>query len=193
MNYESTRVTLIQRIKNRLDENSWEEFTRWYSPYIMAILNRSGVPLHQVEDLNQDILLSIWKSIENFEYKPSECTFRTWLSTISRNKIYDFFARQKTKSNYESSTVIPTTLEKSEIDIIIEREWRLYIAGKAFEKVSQQFNEKAIQAYREFQSGKDVPDISQKLEISESSVYVYNKRVKDAMSREIILLSRDLE
>ena len=136
MSNESTRVTLIQRIKNRLDENSWEEFTKWYSPYIMAILRRSGIPNHQIEDLNQDILLSIWKSIENFDYKPSECTFRTWLSTISRNKIYDFFARQKTKKCYESSEVIATTLEKAEIEVIIEREWRLYIAGKAFEKVS---------------------------------------------------------
>ena len=35
-------------------------------------------------------------------------------------------------------------------------------------------------------------EISNVLNISESSGYVYNKRVKDAMTREIIFLSRDL-
>ena len=191
MSFQSTRITLIQRIKNRVDETSWEEFTHWYSPYIMAILRRSGIPHSQLEDLKQDILISIWKSIEKFEYDPTKCSFRTWLSTISRNKIYDFFARQKTKNNYESK-LQDSPLDKAEIDQIIEREWRLYIAGKAFERVSQQFNNKAIEAYRNFQSGKGVDLVAQELNISESSVYVYNKRVKDAMSREIIGLTRDL-
>ena len=192
MSYESTRLTLIQRIKNRLDDSSWEEFTKWYSPYIMAILHRSGVPRHEVEDLCQDILLKIWKNIENFEYKPAECTFRTWLSTVCRNKIYDFFAREKTKKKITGEGTIALVSEKAEIDSIIEREWRLYIAGLAFEQVSQQFNEKSMSAYSEFHKGREVGEIARDLGISESSIYVYNKRVKDAMSREIILLSRDL-
>ena len=68
--YQATRMTLIQRVKNNLDETSWEDFTETYTPYIMAILHRSGIPHNQVEDLCQDILLKIWKSIGNFDYNP---------------------------------------------------------------------------------------------------------------------------
>ena len=192
MTYQSTRFTLIQRVKNRLDESSWEDFTQTYTPYIMAILHRSGIPKSSVEDLCQDILLKIWMSIENFEYDPEKCTFRTWLSVVCRNTVYKFSAKQK-KVNADNDLEMPPLPNEAEIDSIIEREWRLYIAGQAMQRVTQQFNETALNAYKQFQKGHPVEDIAQNLEISESSVYVYNKRVKDAMSRQIILLSRELD
>lgn len=190
MKFQATRMTLIQRVKNSLDETSWEDFTQTYTPYIMAILHRSGIPNNQVEDLCQDILLKIWKSIGSFDYDPEKCSFRTWLSTVCRNTVCDFFKKKKKENISEGE--LPQIPDEAEIDSIIEREWRLYIAGKAMEKVSRQFNEKALNSYKLFQKGSSVEEISQSLDISESSVYVYNKRIKDAMSREIILLSREL-
>ena len=159
----------------------------------MAILHRSGVPRHQVEDLCQDILIKIWQSIESFEYNPDKCRFRTWLSTVCRNKIYEFFELRKYKSSGEESDALIMITEKAEIDQIIEREWQLFLVGKAFDKVKKSFNDKAIQAYLEFQQEKEVSVIAKLLELSESSVYVYNKRVKDALTREIILLSNELD
>ena len=190
MTYQSTRMTLIKRVKDRLDDNSWEEFTQTYQPYIMTILHRSGIPSSHIQDLCQDILLKIWKSIESFEYDPEKCTFRTWLSVVCRNTVYKFSAKQKKLAI--DDVEVPHIADEAEIDHIIEREWRLYIAAKALESVSRQFNKNALEAYRGFHKGQSVEDIAQSLEISESSIYVYNKRVKDAMSREIILLSREL-
>lgn len=190
MTYQATRMTLIQRVKNNLDETSWEDFTETYTPYIMAILHRSGVPNDQVEDLCQDILVKIWKSIGSFNYDPEKCSFRTWLSTVCRNTVCDFFKKKKKENVIDGD--LPLVPDEAEIDQIIEREWRLYVAGKAMEKVSRQFNDAALSAYKMFHKGTSVKDIASTLDISESSVYVYNKRIKDAMSREIILFSREL-
>ena len=188
-----TRMTLIQRVKNRMDQQSWEEFTNFYSPYIMGILNKAGVKYEFVEDLCQEILVRIWKSIENFEYDPSKCKFRSWLGTVCRNHIYNFYQRVAKKHDnvdIEESHLSPN---EAEINEIIENEWQVYIAKKAFEKISLEFNEKAIISYTEFQKGRSVEEISKEIDVAENTIYVYHRRVKQAMTREILLLVKELD
>lgn len=193
MKDQVTRMTLIQRVKNRMDQQSWEEFTTFYSPYIMGILNKAGIKYEFVEDLCQEILLRIWKSIENFEYDPSKCKFRTWLGTVCRNHIYNFYERVKKK--HDSVDMHESYLPPGEADIneIIEKEWQVYIAAKAFEKVSKNFNEKALISYKEFQKGRDAAEISKEIDVAENTIYVYHRRVKQAMTREILLLVKELD
>jgi len=191
MDDKQTRFTLIQRIRNQMDQSSWEEFTATYSPYINAILYRSGIPYDQVEDVSQDIFVKVWKGIENFEYDPEKCHFRTWLSTVCRNKVYDYWKSKKATSveldeaNLEDKT--------AEIDEIIEREWKIYIAEKALKNICAKFEAHVVRAYKEFQTGRSVKEISNELGIAENTVHVYSKRVKAAMTREITLLINYLE
>ena len=35
---DSTRITLLQRIRDQHDESSWEDFVVHYRPYIFAVL-----------------------------------------------------------------------------------------------------------------------------------------------------------
>lgn len=190
---DATNITLIERVKNRLDQDSWEEFTTTYEPYIQAILRRSGLANQQVDDVTQDILLSLWKGMDNFEYDPDQCKFRTWLFTVCKNKLFTHFkANQKNKANV-SLQVDQDLATESELDGMIEKEWQIYIGKKAFEKVKILFKPHIIESYLAFQNGDTPLDISKKHKIAENTVYVYNKRVKEAMSREIILLIHELE
>lgn len=193
MDINSTRMTLIQKVKNRLDNNSWEEFARWYEPYIKAIAHKSGVPLPHIDDICQDILLRVWKNIENFEYDPSKCKFRSWLTTVSRNRIYTFFNKENKKQNDVEINEEIVGPEEAELDEIIEKEWQAYIVNMALEKVRDSFSGKVVDIYVAFQEEKTVDVIAKEFGVSESSVYVYNKRVKAAMTREIVLLVNDLE
>lgn len=193
MDINSTRLTLIQRVKNRLDEKSWEEFARWYEPYIKAIAYKSGVPLPHIDDLCQDILLRVWKSIENFEYDPEKCKFRSWLTVVSRNQIYTFFGREKKKQNDVEINEELLAPEEAELDEIIEKEWQNHIVKLALEKVRETFSDKVVDIYLAFQNGTTVDLVAKEFDVSESSVYVYNKRVKAAVTREIVLLVNDLE
>ena len=193
MDIHSTRMTLIQRVKNRLDDKSWEEFARWYEPYIKAIAYKSGVPLPHIDDLCQDILLRVWKSIENFEYNPEKCKFRSWLTTVSRNQIYTFFSREKKKQNDVEVNEEILGPEEAELNEIIEKEWQAYIVTLALKKVRENFSGNVVDIYLAFQDGLTIDLVAKKYDVSESSVYVYNKRVKAAVTREIVLLVNDLE
>ena len=193
MKDQVTRMTLIQRVKNQMDQQSWEEFTEFYSPYIMGILHKAGIKYEFIEDLCQEILLRIWKSIENFEYDPAKCKFRTWLGTVCRNHIYNFYERVTKKHNNVDMDESYLPPGEADINEIIEKEWQVYIAKKAFEKVSEQFNEKAMVSYSEYQKGKDVAEISKEIDVAENTIYVYHRRVKQAMTREILLLVKEID
>ena len=172
---------------------SWQEFIECYRPYIFSILSRSGIPKSLLDDNCQEILLKLWKGIRSFEYDPAKCKFRSWLSTICRYHIYNFFNkdnRRKSfdKERYTSSRVIE---QKADIDFIIESEWEVFIVEKAFIKVGGYFSEKVMKVYTEFQNGVKPEDIAKHMKIALNSVYVYNKRVKDAMIREILILTEE--
>ena len=188
-----TRVTLLDKIKNKHDDSAWEDFCHWYEPYIRMIVNKSQVPPKFRDDLKQEILLAVWKSISKFTYDAKKASFRAWLSQISRNKIIDFLRSPKNRvQNNESLDSCSSTIE-SQIDTIIEEEWCIYIAKKAFEEVKEEFTEKVFSCYELFQKGHKPEDIANELKVSENSVYVYSKRVKDSMRRKIIILSQILD
>lgn len=185
-----TRATMISKIQNKHDDSAWEEFTLWYSPYIYAIVHKSAVDKIFVEDLVQDILLSVWKSIGNFEYNPEKSMFRTWLGRVCRNKIIDFLRTSKTHKHQHETLDEELRLIDSDLEESVEREWRIYIAQKAFEAIKEQFSEKVFECYELFQKGHSAEEIALKLEITEKSIYVYNKRVKDAMRRQVVILTQ---
>ena len=193
MEDKSTRQTLIHRIKNQADDASWKEFTDWYYAYIMVILRRSGIPKESLEDNCQEILLKIWKNITRFDYDLNKCGFRTWLSTVCRNHILSYLTKNQRrevlkKENYDAEQ---NTEKDAEISEIIEAEWQIYVAEKAFEKVKVQFTENVLNVYFDYQKGVEPESIAEKMGIALNTVYVYNKRVKEAMTREILILSRE--
>jgi RNA polymerase sigma factor (sigma-70 family) len=68
------------------EEDYW---TKIPYPLHISICQRIRSPL-DVEDVEQDILLHIWKSRWNFKHK---CSFETWARGIAERRIADFFRK----------------------------------------------------------------------------------------------------
>ena len=86
MNYK-TRLTLMERLKNSGDEKSWDEFNNVYRRYIYSIVKSMAVEESRIDDLIQDVLLSVWKALPGFEYNNGKGRFSSWLATITVNKV----------------------------------------------------------------------------------------------------------
>ena len=71
-----TRETLLERIKNPLDESSWEDFVRYYQPFIYGVVRGMRIPHHDAEEIVQTILLKAWKKLPDFEYDRARGRFR---------------------------------------------------------------------------------------------------------------------
>ena len=190
-----TRKTLIERVRDQQDEKSWEEFTHFYSAYIYSIIHRMGMGHHDTEDLRQHVLMKVWKAIPEMKYDRNKAKFRTWLTRIIRNELTDYSRRKANKSKAlecEMDQGILSILEDSELDKVAEQEWIKHVTELALVEIEKSFDGKLVQAFKLFASGKKGEEVAEKCGLSINSVYIYKKRVQNAMMKEILRLEQEL-
>lgn len=193
--FEQTRYTLLQRACDLHDQAAWEEFVGHYHRFIFYILHELGVPAGDVEDVAQQVLLSLTKDLPN--YDRSRARFRTWLSTVIRNAALAHLRKQRNRQAritvFGQEQTIDDELQPSEIDRRIEQEWAAYVANLAMERVRGVFKGQAIAVFELGLDGLSADKISQKTGLSVSSVYTLRKRVKKRLYLEIRALVAELE
>ena len=192
-----TRETLLLRLRDSYDEKSWEEFVKYYRSYIYTVVLRTGLSYEDTQDVTQDILLKAWKGLPSFEYDSEQCKFRTWLSRVCRNCLRDCAKSKRAKLARLKVDDVADVEEfmgysEAEIEKIAEVEWKNYIAEMAWERVSGEFSETVLQAFRLHAEECPVSDIATRLDIPENSVYVYRTRVRKALMKEIMRLDVQL-
>src|ERR1700751_3378513 len=85
-----TRQSLLLRAQTG-EGDAWKDLTDLYPPLIIGWLNRQGVPARDLEDLSQDILLSVVKHLPAFEHSGRRGAFRSWLRTIVCSRTADYW------------------------------------------------------------------------------------------------------
>ena len=192
----NTRMTLIARLRNQHDAGAWQDFVFFYKEYIHAVVYNLGVNKSDVEDLTQNVLVVLWESLPKFDYQPDRCKFRTWMSTIIRNKVGRYFEKKQRyqRDNERAESIRSNKAEHHlpEVYEIAEHEWKLHVAELAWQTVEQEFSGKAMQCFELFMEGLSVSEISIKLDIKVNSAFVYRQRVQEKFYREIRRLDEEL-
>src|SRR5215469_127304 len=85
-----TRHSLLLRAQSG-DEDAWKDMTDLYRPLILGWCTRQGVPAADLEDLAQDILLSVVKHLPAFGHSGHRGAFRAWLRTIVCSRTTDYW------------------------------------------------------------------------------------------------------
>ena len=176
MTFDSTSETLIQRVKNRIDQKSWEEFVSFYKPYLFAVINNTINNHHDSEDLVQRALLPAGKKIPEYIYTPGKSRFRSWLCSKARNYSLNYLrdnGRYLAKlDNFKADTEEEIVSELAKLE---DREWKLYISSLAWENIKADFEGKALDCFMLMSDGMSANLVADKLQISPGSVYVLKK------------------
>ncbi|MDD7984037.1 sigma-70 family RNA polymerase sigma factor [Lentisphaera marina] len=193
----NTRETLLQKLQKAEDENSWDEFVKYYEGYIYVVIRSFGVDMNTSEDLLQDVLIKVWKALPKFEYQNEKCRFRTWLCVLIRNTTYNHFkskANRQSQQNVSYDNVLSSLdmINEPEIDKIAELEWKSYISNMAWNNVKNSFSDMARQTFEDSMNEMSNEDIAEKHDIPESSVRVHKSRIRKVMIKEIARLNLEL-
>ncbi|MCM8527237.1 MAG: sigma-70 family RNA polymerase sigma factor [Lentisphaeraceae bacterium] len=193
--YDQTRQTLIERIRDQHNELAWEEFVATYESYIYAIIRRMGISAEDSKDIHQDVVLNLWKKLPDYRKNPNS-RFRSWLSTVTSNAVKYFIRSSVNKSKkldrYEN---LLKDLDDSstEIEAIADEEWELFIADKAMKTVEQAFSGRGMDVFQMSLYGHSIAEIAKELNIEENSVYQLRARVKKSLTKEISRLKEELD
>ena len=195
-NQLNTRLTLMSRIKDKHDEESWQEFVNYYKQYIYNITRSMKLSHHDATEIVQIIMVKLWDKLPEFDVDSIRGKFRNWLYTVTANQVKDYIkARDRKNTRHQKAEQEKSYLRNitvPEVEKIATKEWESYIAQLAWNNVSPNFEESVKNAFLMFTEGYDVKTISTKLNISESSVYVYKKRVQDKLQKEYNRLNAEL-
>lgn len=196
-NIYKTRVTLLEKIKNKHDEESWEDFVYYYRNFLYIICRRMNLNHHDSEEIVQKVLLISWDKLPEFEYNKRQ-NFRGWLCQVTKNCVKDFYRyinRQNTKLENASKDGKTNPLHNvtvPDLEKIAEEEWNTYVASMALMNIKHKFSEKVIDVFLKLSEGAPIASVSEELELPPNTVSVYKKRVTATLCKEIRRLNHEL-
>src|SRR5579871_5068656 len=90
----TTSVSLLDRLRQRAEGPSWQEFVDLYEPWLRGQLHRHGLQAADADDVVQEILIVLMKQVPNFRHNGRKGAFRAWLRGATVNRLREL-ARQR--------------------------------------------------------------------------------------------------
>ncbi len=101
-----TRASLLRRLKDPADRETWEEFHHIYRGLIHGVARRAGLSETEADEVVQETLIAVAKRMPEFSYDPAKDSFKGWLLQITRWRIADQF-RKRRAAGSESALTVP--------------------------------------------------------------------------------------
>lgn len=85
---DTTRPTLLGRVRDWGDESAWAEFVEIYQPHLRRWCRGYGLGEADVDDAIQRIWIGLADRLRSFRYDPGR-SFRGWLRRFCRSRVVD--------------------------------------------------------------------------------------------------------
>ena len=193
----NTSPTLIRLVQDK-QHGAWERFYEVYHAYVYCIARGMKMSHEDATDVAQDVMLNVWKGIENYEYRPGTAKFRTWLHKVTRNAVFALIRKRKLKlasfdEGPEQKTQYLDDIAVNELETIAENEWRIFLTNQALERLKLQFRGQAMTIFLAAMNGESTAAIAERLGLNRPTVTRLKNRVRHRLTQEIRNLRQELE
>jgi RNA polymerase sigma-70 factor (ECF subfamily) len=177
-----TRQSLLLRAQTG-EADAWKDLTTLYRPLILAWLNRQSVPASDLEDLSQEVLLTVVKHLPDFQHSGHRGAFRAWLRTIVCSRTTDYWRALDARTQARGgSGAIAALQAMADPDSELNRQWDeehdRYVLHCLLDLVEEEFEPVTLQAFRRLAlDGVSGAEAARELGLSVAAVYVAKSRV----------------
>jgi RNA polymerase sigma-70 factor (ECF subfamily) len=186
---DATRQSLLLRAQTG-DQDAWKDLTDLYRPLIVGWLRYQAVPVNEVDDLVQEILLAVVQSLPSFCHSGRIGAFRAWLRTIAHNRACDFWkarGRQAPAAGGRDGAEALAQLEDpdSELNRLWDEEHDRYVLRCLLDLMELEFEPTTVRAFRRVAlEGTSSTDVAEELGLSVGAVYAAKSRVLGRLRQE---------
>jgi RNA polymerase sigma factor (sigma-70 family) len=194
-----TRKSLLGRLKNQQDDDSWRDFFNTYWKFIYSVAVRSGCTDSEAEEVVQETIISVSKTMRGFKYDPAVCSFKNWLMRIIRWRISDQLRRRGRQHERDGRSLLTEEdavadgklLVQPELDAVWQEEWERNLVDAAMERVKKQVSAEQYQIFHLLLIKKlPLSEVAAMLQINVGRVYLAKHRVSKLVKREIKKLEK---
>ena len=97
----SASSSLLERVRAH-DPEAWRRLIELYTPLIYGWCRQCGLQAEDAADIGQEVFCAVAR--KGFRCDVPGASFRGWLWTITRNKVLDYFRRQKGQVHAQGGT-----------------------------------------------------------------------------------------
>jgi RNA polymerase sigma factor (sigma-70 family) len=186
-----TRWTLIRRLKNLEDQESWREFFDTYWKLIYGVAIKAGLTHTEAQDVVQDTVISVTKNIAAFRADPAFGSFKSWLLNTTRWRITDQLRKRPREIPHRggergsTKTTAATPVEArvpdpagSHLEKIWDEEWERHVIEAALQKLKKKASSRNYQVFYLYAIKQVPPErVAAMLEIEVNQVYLIKHRL----------------
>lgn len=200
--YAPTRRSLISRLKNIEDQESWREFFETYWRLIYSVARKSGLDDGEAQDLVQETVLSVTRKIAGFKFDPALGSFKNWLMLITRSRIIDHLRKRARRpelvsmhgDGHDAGIDSAADPAADALERTWEEEWQAHLLDAAVRNVKarvtiQQYQIFELSAFQQQAPAK----IAAAMGVGIARVYLTKHRVGRLLKSELISMKTRLE
>jgi len=191
-----TRHSLLSRLKDWDDQESWRDFFNTYWKLIYSAAIKAGLSDAEAQDVVQETIVTVTKKIKDLKYDPALGSFKGWLRTVTRSRIVDHYRKrppQKRSADHSQDTNQRTaTVDRLpdpaslDLDQVWETEWQKNLMDAALARVKRQVNPKHYQIFDlHVVRGMPVEQVTTILGVSRAQVYMAKQRISRELKKNV--------
>ena len=187
-----TRQSLLSRLKEWSDQDSWQVFFNTYWKLIYNAAIRSGLNDAEAQDVVQETVIAVSKNIP--AYDAAKGGFKTWLMQQTRWRIMgqlrkrmpiEVMASRDTSTGTSVIERIPDSAAPP-LDALWDEEWEQTIMEAAMNRVKVRSDAKQFQIFDLCVRKKwPVSRVAKDLNISPARVYLAKHRIGNLIKKEV--------
>jgi RNA polymerase sigma-70 factor (ECF subfamily) len=192
-----TRRSLLGRLKDWNDQESWREFFDTYWRLIYHVALKSGLTAAEAQEVVQETVLRVAKKMKRgFQYDPAQGSFKGWLLQLTGWQIANQFKKRSPPASppplptegTRTSTVerVPDSKARLTLDRLWEAEWHDQVLAAAMERVRRRMRPLQFQAFHmSVAQHKPVSEIARFLGINAAQVYLAKHHAARLIQKEV--------
>jgi RNA polymerase sigma-70 factor (ECF subfamily) len=196
-----TRYSLLSRLQNRDDQDSWKDFFDIYWRLIYSIALKSGLTEAEAQDAVQETIICVAKDIEKFKRDRTLGSFKGWLRNLTRWRIADQLRKRGPLALADNTSPaenasppglaeIPDPAD-ADLEKIWEEEWQANLMAAAAARVKRRVREEHYQMFdlnvmRQWPANK----VAKALGVNIAQVYLAKHRMLALIRKEVRLLEK---
>jgi RNA polymerase sigma-70 factor (ECF subfamily) len=186
----ATRASLLARIRDPHDQDAWRQFFQLYASLVYGFARKRGLQDADAADLMQEVLRSVAGAAGRLDYDPRRGSFRSWLYTVTRNKLYNFLDSSRRRERGTGDSDAQQRLEEHAAADGDATEWDREYERQQFawaaDRVKAEFQEATWRAFwLTAVEGQPARDVGRTLGLSPGAVYVAKSRVLARLREEV--------
>ena len=191
-----TRYTLLSRLEDRGDQDSWKDFFDTYWRLIYSVAVKSGLTEAEAQDVVQETIISVARDIHKFERDRALGSFKGWLRTIIRWRIADQL-RKRTRASWGDAPQTGADLPQPDVaevpdpageaaESVWEEEWQANLLKAAMETIKPRVREEHYQIFDLYVIKQwPVRNVARALRVNVGLVYLVKYRISALLKKEI--------